>query len=82
MPSERPNKDALVHQAPQGSMPCITVLVHERLGRNRDARDTLDAHRRARDDPREGASHGYHPRRGRRYNNSEDRSLSPGLLGP
>ena len=56
--------------------------MHEHLGRNRDARDTLDAHRRARGDAREGASHGYHPRRGGRYDSDEDRSPSPDLLGP
>ena len=58
------------------------VLVHERLGRHRDARDTLDARRRAHSDERVGASRGYHPHRGRRYDSSEDRSLSPDLPGP
>ena len=58
------------------------VLVHERLSLNRDACDTLDARRRTHDDPREGASHGYHPRHGGRYDSGEDRSLSPGLPGP
>ena len=33
-------------------------------------------------DAREGASHGYHPRRGGCYDSGEDRSLSPNLLGP
>ena len=47
-----------------------------------DARNTLNAYRRAYDDPREGASHGYHPHHGRRYDSGEDRSSSPGLLGP
>jgi len=58
------------------------VLVHEHLGRHRDTSDTLDACRHARGDAREGASHGYHPRRGGRYNSGEDQSLSPDLLGP
>ena len=58
------------------------VLVHERLGRNHDARNTLSACRCAHGDAREGASHGYHPRWGRRYDNGEDRSLSPGLPRP
>ena len=56
--------------------------MHERLSRNRDARNTLDARRRTYNDPREGASHGYHPRRGGCYGSGEDRSLSLGLLGP
>ena len=58
------------------------VLVHERLGCNRDACDTLNAQRRTHDYLREGASHGYHPRRGRRYDNGKDRSPSPDLPGP
>ena len=58
------------------------VLVHERLGCNRDARDTLDARGRTRGDAGEGASRGYHPHRGGCYNSSEDRSLSPSVLGP
>ena len=41
-PLERPDKDVLVQQAPQGDRPCTMVPMHERLGRNRDARDTLD----------------------------------------
>ena len=53
--------------------------VHERLDRNRDAHDTLDARRRARGDVREGASLGYHPHHGELYNSGEDRSLSLGL---
>ena len=43
------------------------VLVHERLGHNRDTRDTLDARMHTRIDVGEGASHGYHPRHGGRY---------------
>ena len=56
--------------------------MHQRLRRNQDTRDTLDARRRAHGDPREGASHGYHPHRGGRYDSGEDQSLSPDLLGP
>ena len=58
------------------------ALVHERLGLHHDARDTLDSRRHAHSNEREEASRGYHPRRGGRYDSSEDRSLSPGLLGP
>ena len=81
-PSERPDKGALVHQAPQDGRPRTVVPVHERLGRNHDARDTLDARRRTHGDVREGASHGYHPHRGGRYNSGKDQSLSPGLPRP
>ena len=56
--------------------------MHERLGRNRDARDTLDTHMRTRGNAGEGASCGYHPCRGERYDSGEDRSPSPGLPGP
>ena len=58
------------------------VPVHERLGRYRDVRDTLDARRRTRGDAREGASHGYHPHHGGRYDSGEDQSPSPDLPGP
>ena len=56
--------------------------MHERLDRNRDARDTLEAHRHTRGNAGEGASRGYHPQCGGCYNSGEDRSLSPGLLVP
>lgn len=56
--------------------------VHEHLGLHRDVRNTLDARRRACGNEREEASHGYHPRRGGRYDTGEDRSLSPNLPGP
>ena len=58
------------------------VPVHERISRNHDARDTLDTCRRSRGDVGEGASHGYHPYRGGRYDNSDVQSLSPSLSGP
>ena len=73
--------DVSIHQACQGGRLRAAVPVHERLGRNRDTHNTLDAHRRTYDDPREGASHGYHPRRGGRDNSGEDRSPSSGLPG-
>ena len=56
--------------------------MHQRLGRNHDARSTLDAPRRTHDDPSGGASHGYHPRCGRRYDSGEDQSLSLSLPRP
>ena len=82
MPSEHPSRDASVHQVPQGGRQRTAVPVHQHLGRNRDTRDTLNAHRRTYDDLREEASHGYHPRHGGRYDSSEDRSLSLDLMGP
>ena len=56
--------------------------MHQRLGRNRDACDTLDTRRCTYSDLREGASHGYQPHRDRCYDSGEDRSPSPGLPGP
>ena len=79
---ERPCRDASVHQEPQGSRQRTMVPMCQRLSHNRDARNTLDAHRHAYNDPREGASHGYHPRHGGCYDSDEDRSPSPSLLGP
>jgi len=61
-----------VHQAQRSGRPRAEVLVHERLGLHHDMRDTLDACRRAHDNEREEASHGYHPRHGGRYDSSED----------
>jgi hypothetical protein len=81
-PSERPDRDASVHQEPQGSRQHTTVPVRQRLSRNHDARNTLDARRCAYDDPREGARHSYHPCCGRRYDSGEDRSPRPGLPRP
>jgi len=81
-PSVRPAKDASVHQTPPGGRQLTAVPVHERLGHNRDARSTINARRCAYNDSREGARRGYHPRRGGRYDSSEDRSPSPGLPGP
>ena len=66
----------------QGGRPRTVVPVHERLGRHHDAPNTLNARRHARGDVREGASDGYHPYHGGRYDSSEDRSLSLDLLGP
>ena len=58
------------------------VPVRQRLGHNCDARNTLDTHRCAYDDPREGARRGYHPRRGGRYDSGEDQHPSLGPPGP
>ena len=68
-----------VHQAQRGNRPRAAALVHESLGLHRDARNTLDARRRAHGDEREEASRGYHPRRGGRYDSGEDQSPSPNL---
>ena len=72
----------LVHQAQRGGMPRAAAPVHERLGLYRDMRNTIDARRHAHSDKREEASYGYHPRRGRRNDRGEDRSLSPNLPRP
>ena len=81
-PSEHPGRDASIHLVPHGSRQRTTVLVHQCLGRNHDARSTLDTRRRTYSDPREGALHGYHPHRSGRYDSGEDRSPSPDLPGP
>jgi hypothetical protein len=60
--------DALVHQAPHDTSAANLPPVRERVGPIRDARVILDARRRARDDGRQEADHGYHPRSGGRYN--------------
>jgi hypothetical protein len=53
--------------------------VNDCVGNNYDARDVLHARKRYKED---GASRGYHPRRGSRYDSGEDRSPSPEPLGP
>ena len=77
-----PTKDASVHQTPPGGRQHTVAPVHQRLGHDRDARNTIDARRRAYNDSREGAKRGYHPQHGGCYDSGEDRSLSPGLSGP
>ena len=72
----------LVHQAWQGSRLRTVILVHEHLGLYRDARDTIDARRHTHGDVGEGASRGYHPHHGGRYDSGEDRSPSPSLPEP
>ena len=82
MPLVRPTKDASVHQTLPDGRQHTAILVHQRLGHNRDACSTINTHRRAYNDSREGAKRGYHPRRGERFDSGEDQSLSPGLPGP
>jgi hypothetical protein len=53
--------------------------VHHRVGHNYDACNVLNARKRHKED---GASRGYHPRWGGRYDSGEDRSPSPEPLGP
>jgi hypothetical protein len=53
--------------------------VHDRVGNNYDTRDVLNARKRHKED---GASQGYHPRWGDRYDSGEDRSPSPEPPGP
>jgi hypothetical protein len=76
-PSVPCEKEASVHpdQLKVGDKP---LSVH-RVGRNYDTRDVLNAHKRHKED---GASHGYHPRQGGRYDSREDQSPSPEPLGP
>ena len=67
---------------PRNGVGLAMVLVQEHLGPNRDACNTLDAHRCGWGDKREEANHGYHPRRGRCYDSDKDWSPSPDLPGP
>ena len=82
MPSVCPTKDATVHQTSPGGRQPSAVPVHQRLSHDRDVRSTIDARRRVHGDAGEVAHRGYHPRHGGRYDSGDDRSLSPGLLGP
>jgi hypothetical protein len=61
-------KEASVHleQMRVGDQP---PFVHGRVGRNYDARNVLNTRKKHKED---GASRGYHPRRGSRYNSEED----------
>ena len=62
---------------PQGGTKAPSV--HERIGTNVDARATLEARRRDRD---EAKPRHYRPRQGGRYDPDHDRSTSPEPLGP
>jgi hypothetical protein len=64
-------KEASVHPEQQkaGNKP---PSIHDRVGNNYDAHDVLNACKRHKED---GASCGYHPRRGGRYDSGEGRSL-------
>jgi hypothetical protein len=72
-PSVACEKEASVHpeQPRAGDKP---PSVHAHVGHNYDARNVLNARKRHKED---GASRGYHPRRGGRYDSREDRSPSP-----
>jgi len=76
-----PNKTPIVQGPPppnpQGGNKAPSV--HEHVGTNVDARATLEARRRDRD---EAESRCYRPRRGGRYNPDHDRSTSPEPPGP
>jgi hypothetical protein len=59
-----------------------SALVHDRLGDNRDARDTLNARKRGQEKQRREASHRYNPCHDGHYNSGGDRSRSPPPSGP
>jgi hypothetical protein len=77
-PSVAHEKEASVHPEQQiaGNKP---PTVHARVGHNYDVRNVLNVCKRHKED---GASRGYHPRRGGRYDCKEDRSPSPEPQGP
>ena len=56
--------------------------VQSRLGNNSDVRPTLDARHRERKAEEEATRRGRHPRRGGRYDDDQDRSVSPDAPGP
>jgi hypothetical protein len=55
------------------------LSIHDRISDTYDARNVINVHNRHKED---GASHGYHPRRGGRYDSEEDRPPSPKPTGP
>jgi hypothetical protein len=71
-------KEASVHPEQQkaGDKP---LSIHDSVGHNYDARDVLNTRKRHKED---GASCGYHPRWGGRYDSMEDRSPFPDPLRP
>jgi hypothetical protein len=71
-PSAPCEKEASIHleQQKAGDKP---PSIHAHVGHNYDARNVLNARRRHKED---GASRGYHPRRGGHYDSGEDRSPS------
>jgi hypothetical protein len=71
-----------IHQALHDDGRHATVPIHERVSPIRDACNSLNAHRRGREDEREEVACGYHPHCVGRYDSTEDRSPSPVLLGP
>jgi hypothetical protein len=72
-PSVAHEKEASVHPEQQKAGD-KRPSVHVRVGHNYDARNIINAHKRHKED---GASCGYHPRRGGRYDSGEDWCPSP-----
>ena len=75
--NKAPNVEGLAPPNPQRG--AKSPSVHERIGTNVDARATLEARRRDRD---EAESRHYRPRRGGRYDPDHDRSASPQPSSP
>ena len=71
---------ASAQQSSRPERPEPRPSVHSRVGAERDARSTLGARQRAREE--EDRRRVRHPRRGGRYDDEEDRSLSPDPPGP
>ena len=76
-PNKAPMVQGLAPPNPQGGARAPSV--HERVGTNVDARATLEARRRYRD---EAESQRYRPCRGERYDPDHDHSTSPEPPGP
>jgi hypothetical protein len=75
-------KAASVHPPPRGGEGATTASVHDRLGHNCDARNTLNARKHGREEQKGGADHRYNPCHGGCYDNDENQSLSPPPPGP
>jgi hypothetical protein len=71
-----------IHQAPHDDGRHAAVLIHECVSPIRDACNSLNAHRRGREDERDEVAYGYHPHCVGCYDSTEDQSPSPALLGP
>ena len=81
--SPRHDREASVRPKPvQAPTANRAPSVHDRLGGWREAQGNHDVVSRRRCHDNDGPARGYHPHRGGRYDNGEDRSPSLGPPGP
>jgi hypothetical protein len=80
MAPSRQEQEASVHPKPRRALERNKApSVRDRLGNDADARAILDA---CQCNTEDGATRGYHPCRGERYDSEEDQSPSTEPLGP